>query len=118
MGEAAEAPEPTPSPPPESPTPSPKPGPRPTPAEVRKAAPPPPPKPPAPESLPTGRLVIRSFPTTQVRVDGKPAGTTPLELDVAAGRRSITFVSLEDGTVIEKREVDVTAGETLKIKRR
>lgn len=59
----------------------------------------------------TGTLTVRSDPPgAEVLVDGEPAGTTPLELPIAAGEHSI--VLRLPGHVDEQRRVVVEAGET------
>lgn len=59
----------------------------------------------------TGTLTVQSSPAgAEVLVDGEPAGTTPLELPIAAGEHSI--VLRLPGHADEERRVVVEAGET------
>jgi hypothetical protein len=57
-----------------------------------------------------GRLVVTTQPAgIKVLIDRRPVGETPLQIDVAAGRRMLTFVT-SGGEVI--RSIRVVAGKT------
>jgi hypothetical protein len=79
-----------------------------SPAAVRPA--PELPKPKATEPVGQGTLRINSLPPTQVIVDGRPMGTTPLVLQVAPGGHQIVFVHKIYGRKVTA--VGVKAGES------
>jgi serine/threonine protein kinase len=56
-----------------------------------------------------GRLALTSSPQAHVAVDGQPRGTTPIQLDVAAGQHTVTFTFAGE---VEHRVVTVEPGAT------
>lgn len=61
-----------------------------------------------------GRVVVRSEPETQVTLEGKNLGYTPLELDVEAGRHVFRFIEPHLG-IKARRAIDVQPGKTARV---
>ncbi|MFI5309311.1 MAG: PEGA domain-containing protein, partial [Polyangiales bacterium] len=84
---------------------------RPTPAPGQQAAEPAPA--PAAEGGGTGTLRVQTRPWSNVLVDGRMVGTTPLmNVPVSAGRHTLTFVN-DDFGIRKTVKVQIEAGQVL-----
>ena len=71
------------------------------------------PSPPRPQEDGTGYFTIETYPWTNVTVDGRSLGVTPIvRAPLSAGAHSVKFENVEQG-VSQTQSITIVAGETL-----
>ena len=81
--------------------------------QAQATAPPPPPPDPTPPARDNGFLTLATTPWTQVSLNGRPLGTTPLiRVSLPPGNHTLRLVNRERG-IDQTYRVTITAGETL-----